>query len=225
MSAATAQPSRAPCVGLTGGIASGKTTVSNLFAALEVPVLDADLIAREVVAAGTPLRAQLFEHFGPAIRTPGGDLDRAALRRIVFENAALRRELEALLHPAIRARTEQLSAERGGPYQLHVVPLLVESGAADRYARVLLVDCPESLQLQRLCTRAGLSESEARAMLAAQASRAARLAEADDVILNDGPPEALPPLVAALHARYLQLPRPGSMSSKDVYGRRGRQAQ
>lgn len=208
MSGAAAQPSRFPRVGLTGGIASGKSTVSALFAALGVPVLDADVIAREVVAAGTPLRAQLFEHFGDAIRTSDGELDRAALRRIVFEDAARRRELEGLLHPAIRARTERLAAATGGPYQLHVVPLLVESGAAGQFARVLVVDCPESLQLQRLRTRAGLSESEARAMLAAQASRAERLAAADDVILNDGAAEALQPLVAALHARYLQLPQP-----------------
>jgi len=216
MSAAAAPPSRAPWVGMTGGIASGKTTVSNLFAALGVPVLDADLIARQVVAAGTPLRAQLFERFGAAIRTSEGELDRAALGRIVFENASLRHELEALLHPAIRARTEQLAAQTGGAYQLHVVPLLVEAGAAERYSRVLVVDCPESLQVQRLRKRTGLSDSAAHAMLAAQASRAARLAAADDVILNDGPPEALPPLVAALHARYLQLP---------VYGRVGPQAQ
>jgi dephospho-CoA kinase len=211
MSAEAVASSRTPAVGLTGGIASGKTTVSNLFAALGVPVIDTDVIAREVIAAGTPLRAQLFERFGAAIRTPEGDLDRAALRRIVFGNAALRRELESLLHPTIRARTEQLAAATGGAYQLHVVPLLVESGAAARYARVLLVDCPESLQLQRLCQRPGLSESEARAMLAAQATRAERLAAADDVLFNDGPAEALPPLVAALHARYLQLPRAGSM--------------
>jgi dephospho-CoA kinase len=194
-----------PRIGLTGGIASGKTTVSDLFAAHGVPVLDADLIAREVIAPGTALRAQVFERFGPGIRRADGELDRAALRRMVFADPALRRELEALLHPVVRARTEQLALQAQGPYQLHVVPLLVETQAVDRYDRVLVVDCPEALQWLRLCARAAMSESEARAMLAAQASRAARLAVADDVIVNDGALAALGPRVASLHAQYLQL--------------------
>jgi dephospho-CoA kinase len=197
--------SRSPRVGLTGGIASGKTTVSNLFAALGVPVLDADIIARELVAPDTPLLARLFDRFGPAIRSSDGSLDRSALRRIVFDDAALRQELEALLHPAIRARTEELAAAADGCYQLHVVPLLVETDSAGSYDRVLVVDCPESLQWARLRAREGLSEQEARAMLAAQATRAARLAVADDVIVNDGALESLPPQVAALHARYVKL--------------------
>jgi dephospho-CoA kinase len=205
MSAPAATPAAPACVGLTGGIASGKSTVSDLFARLGVPVIDTDLVAREVVAAGTPLRSRLFEIFGAAIRTPAGDLDRAALRRIVFEDPQRRRELESLLHPAIRARVELLAQQAGGPYQLHVVPLLVETGSAGRYARVLVVDCPENLQLQRLRTRSHLGEAEARAMLAAQASRAARLAVADDVILNDGTPESLLPRVSALHEAYLRL--------------------
>jgi dephospho-CoA kinase len=192
-------------IGLTGGIASGKTTVSDLFAAHGVPVLDADIIAREVVAPGTALLAQLFDRFGPRIRRPNGDLDRSALRRMVFEDASLRRALEALLHPAIRARTEQLASQANGPYQLHVIPLLVETGAFGRYDRVLVVDCPESLQWARLRARDGISEPEARAMLDAQASRAARLLAADDVIVNDGDLAALGPQVAALHAQYLKL--------------------
>jgi dephospho-CoA kinase len=194
-----------PRIGLTGGIASGKTAVSDRFAAHGVPILDADLIAREVIAPGTALRAQLFERFGPGIRAADGELDRAALRRIVFADPTLRRELEALLHPAVRARTEQLALQAHGPYQLHVVPLLVETQAADRYDRVLVVDCPEDLQWLRLRARDGLSEAEARAMLAAQASRAARLALADDVIVNDGALAALNARVATLHARYLKL--------------------
>src|ERR1019366_9324587 len=140
-------------IGLTGGIASGKTTVSDLFAAHGVPVLDADIIAREVVAPGTALLAQLFDRFGPRIRRPDGHLDRSALRRMVFEDASLRRALEALLHPAIRARTEQLASQANGPYQLHVIPLLVETGAFGRYDRVLVVGCPESLQWARLRAR------------------------------------------------------------------------
>jgi dephospho-CoA kinase len=203
-------------IALTGGIASGKSTVSDLFAARGVPILDADLIAREVIAPGTALRAQLFDRFGPGIRRADGELDRAALRRIVFDDPARRRELEALLHPAIIARTQQLASQANGPYQIHVIPLLVETGAADRYQRVLVIDCPESLQLARLRAREGLSEREALAMLAAQASRTARLAIADDVILNDGDSAALEPQVAALHAQYL---KPG------VYVRGNPQAQ
>jgi len=192
-------------VGLTGGIASGKSTVSRLFEQLGVPVLDADKIARELVAPGTPLLATLFEHFGPGIRADDGSLDRPALRRLVFGDEARRRELESLMHPAIRARTEQLAVLAPGAYQLHVVPLLVETHAQDRYDRILVVDCPESLQLTRLLARDGMSETQARAMLGSQASRTARLAAADDVILNDGALDALGPRVAALHARYLEL--------------------
>ncbi|HXR18954.1 MAG TPA: dephospho-CoA kinase [Steroidobacteraceae bacterium] len=196
---------RALHIGLTGGIASGKSTVAAMFADQGVPILDADLIAREVLVPGSALLAQLFDRFGPGVRGPDGTLDRAALRRVVFAEPALRRELEALLHPAIRARTEQLAARLDGPYQLHVVPLLVETNAAARYDRVLVIDCPESLQWQRLRARPGLSEQEARAMIEAQASRAARLAAADDILLNDGDLAALRPQVAALHARYLEL--------------------
>jgi dephospho-CoA kinase len=205
MSAPGAPPSRIARVGLTGGIASGKSAVAALFAALGVPVIDADIVARELVARGTPLLASLFERFGVGIRAPDGSLDRSALRRLVFGNDTLRRELESLLHPAIRARTEQLAMVAGGPYQLHVVPLLVETNAKLRFARVLLVDCPQSLQLERLLARDHLAPTEARAMLAAQASRAARLAVADDVIVNDGALDDLAPQVAALHVRYLEL--------------------
>jgi len=200
MNSPLARPRR---VGLTGGIASGKSTVSDLFAAMGVAVLDMDVIAREVVAPGTALLAQLFDRFGPRVRRPDGDLDRSALRRLVFEDISLRRELEAMLHPAIAARTELLAAQASGPYQVHVVPLLVETHAAGRYDRVLVVDCPESLQWARLRARDGLTEAEARAMIEAQASRAARLAAADDLIVNDREPAALGPQVAALHRQYV----------------------
>ncbi len=192
-------------VGLTGGVASGKSTVSHLFEDLGVPVLDADIIAREVIAPGTALLNTLFERFGPGIRAEDGSLDRPALRRLVFSDDRLRRELESLLHPAIRARTEQLAAQARGAYQLHVVPLLVETHAQDRYDRILVVDSPESLQMTRLLARPGMSESDARAIINSQASRAARLAIADDVILNDSALDALGPRVAALHAHYLAL--------------------
>jgi dephospho-CoA kinase len=206
MSATPATPGPRPLrVGLTGGIASGKSAVSRLFEALGVPVLDADIIAREVIVPGTALLATLFERFGPGIRADDGSLDRSALRRLVFSDEGRRHELESLMHPAIRARTEQLAAQVKGAYQLHVVPLLFETHAQGRYDRILVVDCPESLQLTRLLARDGMSETAARAMLSSQTSRAERLASSDDVILNDGTLDALGPRVAALHERYLAL--------------------
>ena len=194
-------------IGLTGGIASGKSTVAELFKALGIAVIDADQIAREVVAPGTALLHALIERFGRELLLSDGSLDRRALRARVFADPAARRELEALLHPAIRARTEALSAQAHGPYQIHVVPLLIETRAADRYERILVVDCDESLQLARLMQRDGMTADQARAMLAAQGSRAARLAAADDVIVNTGAADLLPPAVAALHQKYLALSR------------------
>ena len=192
-------------IGLTGGVASGKTTVSLLFGALGVPVIDADQVARDVVAPGTRLLAQVFENFGPQLQRPDGSLDRSALRRLVFADIRARRELEALLHPAIRVRTELLATQAGGRYQIHVIPLLVETHAGSQFDRILVVDCPQSLQLARLLARDGCDAQQAQAMLSSQASREARLAVADDVIVNDGEPEDLAPKVAALHQKYLTL--------------------
>src|SRR5262249_31943463 len=163
-------------VALTGGIASGKSTVAALFAGLGVPVIDMDQIAREGVAPGSVLLAQVIERFGPALRKDDGSLDRAALREVVVRDAAARRDLDALLHPAIVARAEQLSTQLGGPYQIIVVPLLAESGAARQYDRVLLVDCEESLQRSRLAQRDGSTAAQVDAALASQASRATRQA-------------------------------------------------
>jgi dephospho-CoA kinase len=191
-------------VALTGGIASGKSTVAALFAALSVPVIDMDELAREVVAPGSALLAQVIARFGPAVCNRDGSLNRPALRGLVFRDAQARGELEALLHPAILARAAQLSAEAAGPYQIVVVPLLAESGAAPQYDRVLLVDCDEVLQRARLAQRDGSSPELVDAALAAQASRAQRLALADDVIRNDGEPAALGPKVRELHRQYLQ---------------------
>jgi dephospho-CoA kinase len=191
-------------VALTGGIASGKSTVAALFAALGVPVIDMDQLAREVVAPGTAMLQQVIARFGPSVRNGDGSLHRAALRDLAFRDALARGELEAMLHPAILARATQLSAELGGPYQIIVVPLLAESGAARQYDRVLLVDCDETLQRSRLAQRDGSSAAQVDAALAAQASRAARQALADDVIVNDGEPSALEPKVRELHRQYLQ---------------------
>lgn len=192
-------------VGLTGGIASGKSTVAALFASLGVPVIDLDEIAREVVAPGTALLAQVLDHFGPAVRAADGGLNRRALRDIVFADAAKRRELEALMHPAMRARAAQRSALAGGPYQIIVDPLIAETRSAGRYDRVLLVDCDEALQRTRLAQRDGSTESQVAAALGAQASRAARRALATDVLENSGDIAVLRQQVRSLHERYLAV--------------------
>jgi len=192
-------------VGLTGGIASGKSAVSRLFASHGVPIIDSDEIARALLAPGNALTGAVFTRFGAELQRADGSLDRALLRARVFADSAARRDLEQLLHPAIAARAQQLGEVAGGPYQIYVVPLLIEAGVRERYDRVLVVDCPESLQLSRLLARDGIGLSLAHAMLAAQAPRAARLAAADDVIDNADGVEALAPQVAALHAKYLAL--------------------
>jgi dephospho-CoA kinase len=202
-------------VGLTGGVASGKSEVARHFAALGVTVIDADQLAREVVAPGTALLARLIERFGPEVlrrygaplRREDGSLDRALLRRLVFEDPAQRAALEALVHPAVRARTEALALQAAGDYQIHVIPLLVETRSQGRFGRILVVDCPEALQLSRLRARDGLDLAQAQAMLAAQASRSERLAAADDVIVNDADAAALVPKVAALDRKYRTLAR------------------
>ena len=192
-------------IGLTGGIASGKSTVAQLFAARGATVLDTDAIAREVVEPGTPGLAALVIALGGAILDEGGRLDRAELRRRVFADAATRREVEAILHPAIVAELERQSHQAPGPYQVFVIPLLVESRLARIVDRILVVDCPEEEQLRRLIARDGESRDSALRMLDAQATREQRLAEADDVIDNSGVPAALLDQVAVLDRRYRDL--------------------
>jgi len=194
-------------VGLTGGIASGKSTVARLFEALGVPVIDTDVLAREVVAPGSPVLAQIAARFGAGVLTPEGALDRAALRSLIFSDPAARADLEGLTHPAIRALLAERSAAAGGDYQIHVIPLLVETGGQNRVDRVLVVDSSEELQIRRLQARDGSSLEQARAILAAQASRAARLAAADDVIENNGDLHVLRDRVAALHLGYRERAR------------------
>ena len=194
-------------VALTGGIASGKSTVAVLFAQLGVPVIDMDALARELVAPGTTLLGQVLARFGERVRAPDGALDRRALRELVFRDADARRELEALLHPAIRARAAELAAAVHAPYLIIVIPLLAEAGYASDYDRVLVVDCDEPLQRLRLAQRDGGSAELIDAALRAQAPRAARLALATEVIDNDGGLAALAPRVRELHARYLELAR------------------
>lgn len=190
-------------VGLTGGIASGKSAVSALFAGLGVPVIDTDLLAREVVAPGQPALAELVAHFGPEILDASGALDRRQLRERVFAEPQQRKALEAVLHPRIRALAQTRLAALTDPYGLLVVPLLVEAGVYPFIERVLVVDVAPEVQLARLCARDGVDRKLAQAMLDAQASRAQRLARADDVIHNDAGLDALPEQVARLHQRYL----------------------
>lgn len=192
-------------IGLTGGIASGKSTAADLFARRGVPIIDTDKIARDVVEPGQPPLERLVERFGPGILTADGHLDRPKLREIVFSDPKARADLEALTHPAIGSAVEALAAAAGGPYQILVIPLLVEKGLAGRLDRVLVVDCPESMQLERLQKRDGSTSEQGRAMLNAQASRAARLKAAHDVIHNESDLGTLREQVATLHQRYLDL--------------------
>lgn len=192
-------------VGLTGGIASGKSTAAKFFGALGVPILDSDQFARDVVEPGQPPLERLVERFGRSILTADGHLDRPALREIVFSDPKARADLEALTHPAIGAAMEARSAAAGGPYQILVIPLLVEKNLGSQVSRVLVVDCDEALQIRRLRDRDGSTPQQVQAILRAQAPRAARLKVADDVIHNDADMSAVQAQVAALHARYLEL--------------------
>ena len=192
-------------VGLTGGIASGKSTVEALFTALGVPVIDTDQLAREVVQPDSAVLAAIVQRFGPEVLGPGGELDRRALRQIVFNDPGARRDLEALTHPAILALAEKRTGAAKGPYVIIAVPLLAEKGLDTCYDRVLVVDCDPALQLRRLMVRDAATAAEAAAVLAAQVSRAARLALADDVIRNDGDLRSLAAQVATLHGQYLEL--------------------
>jgi dephospho-CoA kinase len=192
-------------VGLTGGIASGKSTVAGLFAAHGVPVIDTDLIAREVIAPGTPGLEAVVAAFGANVLLPDGTLDRRRLRDLAFDTPERRQQLESILHPRIRERMEALCASSGGPYQILVIPLLIETGLESRVDRVLVVDCSERIQRDRLRVRDGESTAGASRLLAAQADRATRLRRADDVVLNTGSRDELQQPVQALHAKYLRL--------------------
>lgn len=194
-------------IALTGGIASGKTAVGRLFERLGVPVLDTDQIARDVVEPGTPGLAQLVQEFGKDILDGTGHLDRRKLRERVFADPEQRRRLEAITHPAIREELQRRSEAAGGQYQVHVIPLLVESRRADAYHRVLVVDCPEEEQLRRLVVRDKTDVEQAKRILAAQATREQRLSVADDVIMNTGTLAELEKFVQTLHQNYELLAR------------------
>jgi dephospho-CoA kinase len=203
-------------VGLTGGIGSGKTAVADAFARLGVPVVDTDAIAHELSAAGSPGQRAVAAAFGAPAIADDGSLDRGWLREQAFADPQFRGQLEALLHPLIRDEADRRMATWRTPYGLLVVPLLLERGGArSRVDRVLVVDCPEETQLARVITRSGLAEAQVRAIMATQLSRAARLAQADDILDNSGSPEAILPQVAALDRRYRRLSDAASSPAKD----------
>lgn len=195
-------------IGLTGGIASGKSALEKAFAKQGVVVADADLLAREVVAPGEPALAAVVERFGAGVLQADGQLDRAALRVRVFGDPDQRRALEAILHPAIRSRLEAICRAAPGPYAIATVPLLTEGGGRAAYPwlhRILVVDTPAAVQKARLMQRDGIDGTLADQMMAAQASRAERLALADDIVVNDGDLAHLQRAADQLHARYVAL--------------------
>ncbi|MDQ8022858.1 MAG: dephospho-CoA kinase [Moraxellaceae bacterium] len=195
-----------PVVGLTGGIGSGKTAAATRFAELGVTVVDTDAVAHALTSAGGAAMPAIRAAFGEAVAAGDGALDRAAMRRLVFADAAQRVRLQDILHPLIRAHSEAGLASASGQYALLVVPLLVESGPhyRERCARIVVVDCAEDMQIARVMERSGMSENEVRAIMASQASRAERLAVADDVIDNGGDFVTLRAQVDALHAAYVK---------------------
>jgi dephospho-CoA kinase len=192
-------------IGLTGGIASGKSTVARRFLELGIPVIDADESSRAVVAPGQPGLSQVIEAFGQGVLNANGELDRQALRNVIFADDSRRRDLEAILHPLIRADMERQALTAIGPYLVLAIPLLVEGGAADRVDRILVVDVDEAVQLERVMARDSVGLAQALAILAAQANRASRLKAADDVLVNSGTVSELRQAVDRLHQRYLSL--------------------
>ncbi|SFB99185.1 dephospho-CoA kinase [Pragia fontium] len=192
-------------VALTGGIGSGKSTVSNAFSRLGVPVIDADIIARQVVEPGTEALAAIVQHFGPSILQPNGSLNRQKLRECIFNDSDEKLWLNSLLHPLIQRETQRQLAAIISPYVIWVVPLLIENNLCSRANRILVVDVTRETQLHRIMARDGSSEHLATQILAAQTSREIRLSYADDVLNNDDTPEALLPKIQQLHQKYLAL--------------------
>lgn len=195
-------------IGLTGGIASGKSAVSQRFEALGIVVADADAAAREAVAVGSDGLADVVDMFGAGVLAADGSLDRPAMRRRVFADPDARKRLEGIIHPHVRELLHAACTRAGSPYAIAAVPLLAEGGGRRAYPwlrRILVVDVPEAVQLQRLLQRDGIDELLARRMIEVQASRRQRLAIADDVLANDGPLEALDERVAALDRLYRNL--------------------
>jgi dephospho-CoA kinase len=193
-------------IGLTGGIGSGKSTVADMFAARGATIVDTDLIAHSMTAPNGPAMPAIVAEFGPEFADASGAMDRARMRQLVFSDAGAKARLEAILHPRIRDAALAAGAAATGAYVIYAVPLLIESGTwRARVARLLAVDCPEEVQIARVMARNGLPEAQVRAIMAAQVSRAERLAAADDVIVNNAGIDILEAQVDRLHAFYLQI--------------------
>ena len=190
-------------VALSGGIASGKSTIANLFAQLGVPIIDADVIARQVVEIGTDAYKLIIKHFSQEILLPNNEIDRSQLREIIFNNDHERLWLNNLLHPIIQEQTQIQIAKQTAAYVIWVVPLLVENNLHNLADRVLMVDTPEQLQLERLIQRDNIDESLAKKMISSQISSQKRLTYADDIIVNNGDLTSLTAQVNKLHQQYL----------------------
>ncbi len=197
-------------VGLTGGIGSGKSAAAQVFEEIGITVIDTDAVAHALTGPGGAAIEPIRAAFGAAYLTPEGALERARMRELVFADESKKRLLESILHPLIRARTSELVRAARGPYVILMIPLLVESGDYRRRCqRVMVVDCPEELQVERVMARSGLAAGQVRAIMANQVTREARLAAADDVIDNSHDLAQLHRQVEALHASYLQLAAAG----------------
>ncbi len=194
-------------IGLTGGIGSGKSTAARLFSELGIPVIDTDIIARELVEPDQPALQQIVTHFGSELLQADGSLDRARLRMLIFSNPQARHDLERILHPLIRAEMRERLRKTAAPYCILEIPLLLESGWREEVDRVLVVDTPPALQRERIQSRGQLTEKEAEQIIAAQVDREQRLAAADDLLFNEGDLHELREQVKQLHTRYLEMLR------------------
>ncbi len=194
-------------IGLTGGIGSGKSTVAGIFQQQGIPVIDADEIAHELVEPGKPVLEKLAAEFGPGILTHGGELDRQALRNLVFHDPRTKFRLEAIMHPAVFAEMKRQAEKIQAPYCIFAIPLLIETDSQALVDRILVVDCPERLQIERVKERDGLDESLIKRILATQATRQERIAQAHDLIVNTGDLSLLEKQVRDLHQNYLNLGR------------------
>lgn len=199
--------SRQLAVGVTGGIASGKSVVASAFERMGIETIDADQVSRDIVEPGQPALAEIQTRFGNHVLDGDGRLDRQQLRGIVFEDEQARQDLEVITHPRIRDELARRRDSAHSEYSLLVVPLLIKSGMSDLVDRVLVVDAPEEVQLERLISRDGIDEALAHKMIAAQDTRSLRLDKADDVLVNTGPRKDIADLAAALHAGYDRLAR------------------
>ena len=192
-------------VGLTGGIGSGKSTVAAGFSALGAPVIDADILARELVAPGQPALEEIIDVFGQSAISPDGQMNRDHIRQQIYSDEGLKSQLESILHPKIRQRIRTLISEIRDPYCIVVIPLLLETRQTDLVNRILVVDTPEKEQRQRVAARDGLSDNTIMAIMQSQADRSTRLAAADDVIVNDSDVASLGVRVQELHQQYMDI--------------------